>query len=68
MSNGLDQYALRNIFDGQADVYDRGQWAYRGTLRRIQDGRWVVVAPNKVLAPTIFDTRAQAAQYALTHC
>lgn len=67
MSNGLDQYSLRNRFDNQADVYDRGQWTYRGTLRRIQGKKWVVVAPNKVLAPHIFDTQREAAQYALTH-
>ena len=51
----MSRYALRNVTNGQADVYDVGQWQHRGTVYRITgqpldlapiNGKWGVIYPD----------------------
>lgn len=53
------RYSLRNVVEGQADVYDQGQWIHRGTVYRIAgqpldlediNGKWAIIYPDGIRA------------------
>lgn len=55
----MSRYSFRNVVDGQADVYDQGQWVHRGTVYRVTGqpldledigGMWAIIYPDGVRA------------------
>lgn len=52
----MSRYSFRNVVEGQADVYDQGQWQHRGTVYRITgqpldlEGMWAIIYPDGVRA------------------